>query len=153
MGAGPVAISDNISHADRERFYDAIRSQGPEQLEVTKEDGRKRLVHVRMRAIDMATERARKDRAMSPVEFRIFEAVASRCKWRHRYFWQSMQILSFISAQDPAHSNVARYVDRLVELGYLVDIYVPSPSGGRHRRYLTVACQLTVLGKRSTTLP
>ena len=49
-------------------------------------------------------------------------------------------MLAFISGQNPKHSNAARYVDDAVELGYLVDIYVPSGVGGRHKRYLTVAC-------------
>ena len=45
-----------------------------------------------------------------------------------------------LGRQNPRHSNAARYVDRLVELGYLVDIHLPSTTGGRHKRYLTVAC-------------
>ncbi len=51
-----------------------------------------------------------------------------------------MEMLAFASSQNPKHSNAARYVDDAVELGYLVDIYVPSVVGGRHKRYLTVAC-------------
>jgi hypothetical protein len=124
--AGPVAISTKVNRADRERFYDAIRSQGPEQ--------------VRRRAIDMAKERARRDKRLSSTPFRVFDAIASWSKWKHRYCWQSMEVLAFASSQSPEHSNVARYVDRLVELGYVVDIQVPSVTGGRHKRYLTVAC-------------
>jgi hypothetical protein len=124
--AGPVAISTKVIRADRERFYDAIRSQGPEQA--------------RRRAIDMAKERARRDKRLSSMAFRVFDAIASWSKWKHRYCWQSMEVLAFASSQSPEHSNVARYVDRLVELGYVVDIQVPSVTGGRHKRYLTVAC-------------
>jgi hypothetical protein len=42
VDAGPVAMSRKVNPADRERFYAAIRSQGPEQVEVTEEDGTKR---------------------------------------------------------------------------------------------------------------
>ena len=80
--------------------------------------------------------------------------VASRCKWKHRYYWQSMEMLAFGQRQKPRHSNAARYVDALVELGYVVDIHVPSVAGGRHKRYLTVAARpLTVPARRSKTLP
>jgi hypothetical protein len=88
----------------------------------------------------MAKERARKDKTLKHAAFRVFEAVATRSKWKHRYYWQSMEILSFITSQNPESSNAARYVDQGVELGYLVDIYVPSETGGRHKRYLTVVC-------------
>jgi hypothetical protein len=127
---GPVAWSPNVDPADRERFYAAIRSQGPEQVEIAGKDGSNRIQHVRRRAIDMATERARRDKRLSGTAFRFFHAVASRSKWRHRYYWQSTEMLAFISSQDPKHSNAARYVNDAVELGYVVDIYVPSETGG-----------------------
>jgi hypothetical protein len=135
---GPVAISGKVSPADRDRFYAAIRSQGPEQVD--NPEGDKRPFKVRQRAIDMAKERARRDKRVSHLAFRVFDAVASRCKWKHRYYWQSMEMLSFITSQNPDHSNAARYVDQLVHLGYLADIYVPSEIGGRNKRYLTVVC-------------
>src|SRR5262249_52861756 len=91
-------------------------------------------------AIDMAKERARRDTGLPHLAFRVFDAVASRCKWKHRYYWQSMEMLSFITSQNPGHSNAARYVDQLVHRGYLADIYVPSETGGRNKRYLTVVC-------------
>ena len=136
---GPLAWSSQVAPADRERFYVAIRSQGPEQVGDAN-DGSKRVQHVRKRAIDMAKERARRDRRLSSMAFRVFDLVASRSKWKHRYYWQSMEMLAFASSQNPKHSNVSRYVDNAVELGYLVDIYVPSVAGGRHKRYLTVPC-------------
>jgi hypothetical protein len=136
---GPLAWSSQVAPADRERFYVAIRSQGPEQVGDANDDS-KRVQHVRRRAIDMAKERARRDRRLSGMAFRVFDLVASRSKWRHRYYWQSMEMLAFASSQNPKHSNVARYVDDAVELGYLVEIYVPSLAGGRHKRYLTVPC-------------
>src|SRR5262249_40703541 len=64
----------------------------------------------------------------------------SRTKWKHRYYWQSMEVLSFIAGQSASNNNVARYVDQAVELGYLAEIYVPSGIGGRAKRYLTVIC-------------
>jgi hypothetical protein len=135
---GPVAISAKVRSEDRERFYAAIRSQGPEQVDHAEAEGGS--LKVRRRAIDMAKERARMDPRLSDAAFRFFEAAASRCKWRHRYYHQSMDMLSFIASKKPGHGNAARYVDGPVQLGYLVDIHVPSETGGRHKRYLTVAC-------------
>ena len=93
---GPVAISAKVSPADRERFYAAIRSQGPEEVETVDD---KRPLKVRRRAIDMATERARRDKRLSGKAFRVFHAVASRSKWKHRYYHQSTEMLSFFSAK------------------------------------------------------
>ena len=95
---------------------------------------------MRRRAIDMAKERARGTKRVGHRLPRASMRSPHGCKWKHRYYWQSMEMLSFISRQEPSHSNVARYVDVLVELGYLVDIHVPSETGGRHKRYLTVVC-------------
>ena len=138
VDTGPVAISGRVKPEDRERFYAAIRSQGPQQVDHPDAEGGN--LKVRRRAIDMAKERARNDPRVSDIAFRFFDAVASRCKWKHRYYYQSMEMLSFIASKNPRHSNAARYIDGLVELGYLVDIHVPSATGGRHKRYLTVAC-------------
>jgi hypothetical protein len=138
VDTGPVAISTRAKAEDRERFYAAVRSQGPEQVDHPEGEGR--VLKVRRRAIDMARERARKDSRISDAAFRFFDAVASRCKWKNRYCHQSMDMLSFSAGKNPRHSNGARYVDGLVELGYLVDIHIPNAAGGRHKRYLTVVC-------------
>jgi hypothetical protein len=140
IGLGPVAISAKVGPVDRERFYKAIRSQGPEEIPHPNDEAGKTSFNVRRRAIDMAKERARMDRRLSHAAFRVFEAVASRCKWKHRYLWLSMEMLSYLAAQNPGNNNVARYVDQAVALGYVADIYVASQWGGRPKRYLTVVC-------------
>src|SRR5262249_197082 len=124
VGLGPILISSKVNPTDRERFYEAIRSQGPEESPHPNDQGSNRPFMVRKRAIDMAKERARMDKRVSPTAFRVFDAIASRCKWKHRYYWQSMEMLSFIAAQSPGSNNIARYIDQLVAFGYLADIYV-----------------------------
>ena len=108
-----------------ERFLAAIRSHGDQAI--------------RQSAISNALHRARADRKVSHVQYRLLEQTASRTRWVARYSSEPQEVRAWFASLKSG-SNVGRFDAALVAQGYVVTIEVPRVSGGWPLVFSTIQC-------------
>jgi hypothetical protein len=125
VDVGPLSGRKDLDPKQLANFRHAIRTQGNN--------------NIRQRAISCMLERARANAALSHAEFRVLDRMAERCRGGFRYTTEPQDTLGFYCGIEH-RQNVSRVIPNLIDLGFVVGIEVPSPSGGRPRRYYTVVC-------------
>jgi hypothetical protein len=123
---GPLAAySDAVDPDHLERFLAAIRSHGDPAI--------------RQAAISNALHRARADRKVTHVQYRLLEQTASRSRWVARYSSEPQEVRAWFASLKSG-SNVGRFDAALVAVDYLVTIEGPRRSGGWPLVFSTIKC-------------
>src|SRR4030095_8032757 len=82
---------------------------------------------IRHAAIDNAMHRQRQNREIPHHSYRVLEGIASRCKWRYRYHFETAETLGYFSAIDG--SNLRRILKPLIEQRAVASLALPRKDG------------------------
>jgi hypothetical protein len=116
------------------KFYAAICTQGNDTT--------------RQLAITNTLHRARANPAVTHLEYRLLEEIASRCRWGFRYHCDPLEATAFFIGQGSA-SNMGRPMSKLEKAGLVAAIAVPRKAGGWPMTFCTIVCTADDRGGQS----
>lgn len=109
---------------DLELFLQAVATQGDAEIRLT--------------AIDNALHRYRAVKEIPHLAYRVLVQIASRCKWKFRYHFETAETLGFFAGTDG--SNILRALRPLCAAGAIAVVDLPRKDGGHPILCFAILC-------------